>query len=412
RWADFGRSWNRKAAAYRPSVPFSGGGYQDPATRRYMARRRTELIAQFGSARDVPPGLQAAPVTEGIDVPDDAYRDGITAEAAVRTLRQFAETPDKPFFLAVGFQKPHLPFIAPKKYWDLYDPAEIPIVTDEFDIVAPSIARHASFELRTRGGVPNYGPIDDDLSRHLRHAYYACVSYIDAQLGKVLDELEATGFAENTVIVFWGDHGWHLGDHGIWGKATNYEVATRVPLIFAGPGVRESSRTDRIAELVDLYPTLLELAGATPKAGLDGDSLVDTLADGAEPDDAAFSQYPCAALREWAAMPLQPAMRESFFGPLISDIEARLAEESPRYDRTLYENEIMGYTVRTDRYRLVLWLDRRDPTGEPYAAELYDHESDTRERSSLADDPAYADVVTRLRGRLLSTYFPDAAGDL
>ena len=230
------KSWSGNPTFGPPYLPQPLQGYQLPASRATIERNTEELTAKYGPeiARS---GLIQGPVTECADVPDNAYQDGLTADAAVLTLRQLK---DKPFFFGVGFHKPHLPFIAPKKYWDLYDPADLELADHPFQPKdAPSIGLHASFELRTREGVPKYGQIDDKLARHLLHAYLACVSYVDAQIGKVLEELDQLGLRENTVIMLWGDHGWHLGEHGIWGKATNYEIATRVPLIVVPPGGRE-----------------------------------------------------------------------------------------------------------------------------------------------------------------------------
>jgi iduronate 2-sulfatase len=219
RMTDEEKSWSRKPTFGERYLPRPAQGYQLPENRERLKSERARLTAKYGELAQW--GLVHANVTECADVPDNAYQDGVTADAAVLTLR---EVKDKPFFLAAGFYKPHLPFIAPKKYWDMYDPADMILADNPFKPKdAPSIGLHASFELRTRGGVPKYGPIDDELSRHLLHAYLACTSYVDAQVGKILDKLDRLGLRDNTVIIFWGDHGWHLGEYGIWGKATNYE---------------------------------------------------------------------------------------------------------------------------------------------------------------------------------------------
>jgi iduronate 2-sulfatase len=246
--------------------------------------------------------------------------------------------------------------------------------------------------------VPKYGPIDDELARHLIHAYMACVSYVDAQIGKILDELDRLELSDNTVIMLWGDHGWHLGGYGIWGKATNYEIGTRVPLICCPPGGRaKPAASDALVELVDMYPTLCEMAGLPLPGHLEGCSFAPLIDDPNRPwKTAAFSQFPCPALREWAAMPLSTGMRETFFGPLIEDVEAQLARESPRYSRELYENHVMGYTMRTDRYRLVLWVDDRDRQGDPIAAELYDHDNDPHENVNVARESGNGKLVREL----------------
>jgi iduronate 2-sulfatase len=393
RMTDEEKSWSRKPTFGKRYLPRPAQGYQLPENRELLKSERARLTAKYGELAQW--GLVHANVTECADVPDNAYQDGVTADAAVLTLR---EVKDKPFFLAAGFYKPHLPFIAPKKYWDMYEPADMILADNPFKPKdAPSIGLHASFELRTRGGVPKYGPIDDELSRHLLHAYLSCTSYVDAQVGKILEELDRLGLRDNTVIIFWGDHGWHLGEYGIWGKATNYEIGTRVPLIISPPGGRPGAESDALVELIDMYPTLCEMTGIPLPDHLEGSSFAPLVADPDRPwKKAVFSQFPCPSLREWAAMPLSEGMRETFFGPLIRDVEAQLAKESPRYSRELYENHVMGYTMRTDRYRLVLWVDYRAPREEPIAVELYDHETDPKENVNLASRPEYAAVVDSL----------------
>ena len=184
---------------------------------------------------------------------------------------------------------------------------------------------HASFELRTRHGIPKSGPLDESLSRKLLHAYYACVSYVDAQIGRVLKILEENRVRDNTIIVVWGDHGWHLGEYGIWGKATNYEIATRVPLIISTPSMpQKGSPSNSVVELIDIYPTLCDLANIPQPDHLAGKSLVPVLHNpNAIVKGMAMSQFPTPALREWAADPLSPEMRETFFGPLISQVEQK-----------------------------------------------------------------------------------------
>ncbi len=223
------------------------------------------------------------PAFEMADVPDTSYADGLIAESAIQKLNELR---DRRFFLAVGFFKPHLPFTAPKPYWDLYDPAEIDLSPNPDAPVGTNPASlHNSGEM-----FGNYGQhadegaagkrIDDTYARTLRHAYRAAVSYVDAQIGKVLDELERLGLADKTVVVVWGDHGWHLGDHTIWGKHTTFERALRSPLIIRVPGmVSPGMPTNGIVETVDLYPTLAELCGLTPPDDLAGMSLIALLND-------------------------------------------------------------------------------------------------------------------------------------
>ncbi|WP_294358217.1 sulfatase [uncultured Sphingomonas sp.] len=208
---------------------------------------------------------------ESPDVPDDAYADGRIAARASKRLAELKAS-GTPFFLAVGFARPHLPFSVPKRYWDMYDPAKLPM--PDFERLpdgAPAFAGKLGGEIAAYKPVPegsksgaDYSP---ELKRKLIHGYYAGVSYVDAQIGKVLDTLDRQGLAKNTIVVLWGDHGWHLGDHGIWTKHTNFEQAVRQPLIIAGPGTGKAGQAPRqIAETVDVYPTLVKLAGlAYPK---------------------------------------------------------------------------------------------------------------------------------------------------
>lgn len=212
----------------------------------------------------------------------------------------------------------------------------------------PTIALHSSFELRSRTLVPTEGPIDEATSRQLLRAYYACTSFIDAQVGRVLAELDRQGLRDNTIIVVWGDHGWHLGEYGIWGKATDYEVATRVPLIVWTPDMAQRGRSTRgLVEFVDIYPTLCDLADLPTPSACEGRSFTAQLKDPAAPGKrAAFSQFPSPALREWAARPLSVAMCQTYFGPVIEGVEAELKEEhGDRYDADLFNNHLMGYSA-------------------------------------------------------------------
>jgi arylsulfatase A-like enzyme len=205
---------------------------------------------------------------------DDELPDGYTAAEAVKRLHGL-KGKGQPFFLAVGFLKPHLPFVAPKKYWDLYDPEKIPTpAIDHLPEGAPGFAGHTSGELHSYKNIPAGNPIPAGLAKTLRHGYYACVSYTDAQVGRLLNALEQEGLAQNTVVVFWGDHGWQLGDHGLWNKHTNFELATRAPLIMSVPGARSAGKKcEAPVEFVDVYPTLADVCGLPVPAGLDGRSL-------------------------------------------------------------------------------------------------------------------------------------------
>jgi iduronate 2-sulfatase len=279
--------------------------------------------------------------TENAPAEDAFYADGQVALEAVKRLQAAAQKPDEPFFLAVGFIRPHLPFVAPQKYWDLYQSKDIPMPqVTEPPAGSPDYAGQFGGELRQYSDMPEQGDLDDATTRRLIHGYYAATSYTDAQLGLVLDALDQSGLADNTIVVLWGDHGWHLGDHRFWCKHTNYEQAARIPLIVAAPGQGRGVKTKALVETVDLYPTLAELAGLPARAGLDGKSFAPVVAD------------PAANTRD------------------------SIIHVYPRGDR-------LGRAIRTSRYRLVEW---KEPGGSPDEAEfeLYDYETDPLETQNLA----------------------------
>lgn len=406
RMTDNDHSWSRKPAWKSVGVkrPVNPGSYALPKNRKLWKENGEKILAKYGKAGSG--GLIHGPAYEAADVPDHGYMDGFNARLAIATLKDHLQKKnDKPLFLALGFTKPHLDFIAPKKYWDLYDPADIKLATQT---KAPqdgaATGLHASFELRTRHGIPKSGPIGDDLARTLLHGYYACVSYVDAQIGMMIKAIDDAGIRDNTIIIVWGDHGWHLGDMGVWGKATNYEIATRVPLMIWTPDMKaRGKKTDALVELIDMYPTLCELAGLPLPKHLAGKSFVPLLSD---PDQkwksAAISQFPNPALREWAANPLSPGMRQTFFGPLIEDVEKRIIQQQgDAWNRDLFENHLMGYSMRTDRYRLVAWQDHRDPKAKPVFVELFDHKTDPTETVNIA--AKRPKLVERLTKQLSAT---------
>ena len=223
------------------------------------------------------------PATESADVDEKRYGDGESATVAIEKLEQFAKNPDQPFFLALGFYKPHLPFTAPKKYWDLYDRNEIEVVSNSKQPTdVPKVALHTSGELRAYSDIPPSGPVNDVKAKELIHGYRACVSFIDAQLGRVMSKLKETGLDQNTVVVLWSDHGWQLGEHGLWNKHSCFETSMWTPLIVSVPGdnsIRQGSRASGIVELIDIYPTLCELTGVEAPKDIDGESFVPLLGD-------------------------------------------------------------------------------------------------------------------------------------
>ncbi len=220
--------------------------------------------------------LVSGPAYECADVPDGDYNDGKTALKSIADMKRLKDL-GKPFFLAVGFVKPHLPFNAPKKYWDLYSPSDFSDKASDFwPENAPKQAFMNSGELRTYAGVPKSGPIGDDLEITLQHAYHACVSYTDASVGLLLDALDELGLRENTIVVLWGDHGWNLGEHAIWGKHNSFRTALAAPLIISAPDMA-SGTCASLAEFIDIYPTLTELCQLPTPSNLEGKSLVNVL---------------------------------------------------------------------------------------------------------------------------------------
>ena len=323
----------------------------------------------------VPPNLAlpigrkygSGPLCERRDVPDEAYYDGRVAAEAVRVL---GEVKDKPFFLAVGFWKPHAPFNAPKKYWDLYDPKALPKLNPARPTGAPEWAFHDSREIL--GAPPKQIKPNADQIAEMRHGYFANISYMDAQVGKVLKALDDNKLRDRTVIVFLADHGYHVGEHTLWAKTSCFEYDARVPLIVATPGMKTAGKaTASLAELLDLFPTLTDLCGLKPPAGLEGKSLAPVLADPTKSvQNVAFTQHP------------RPAY----------------------YDRTPSGvPEAMGYSVRTPAGRYTEWRDWK--TGKLLGAEYYDHARDPNELTNRLDEAKDSDDLKVAR-RALHAQFP------
>jgi iduronate 2-sulfatase len=305
----------------------------------------------------LPPDLSKVPKCEIRDVPDNAYFDGRVAEHAIKTLRAIQE---KPFFLAVGFWKPHSHFNAPKQYWDLYDPSDIQLpVNRQPPTEVPAIALHDSREiLRSYANSPNQYPTNHQ-SREMRRGYYANISYMDAQVGKVLTELDRLGLRSNTIVVLWSDHGFHLGEKGLWAKTSNFELDARVPLIISTPQYNQSQRTNSLVELLDIYPTLADLCNLEPPSNLAGQSLVDILKD------------PRTAVKQIA---LTQHCR-------------------PAYPANGADPDAIGYSIRTDRYRYTEW--RVFGSDRVLAYELYDHKKDPHETANVINQ-----VRQQLRNKL------------
>ena len=350
---------------------------------------------QMSAGLPVPPNTATDPSCECREVPDDAYFDGRIADLAINALRERASQKE-PFFLGVGFWKPHTPFNAPKKYWDMYDQSEIPAPIPAVAAPpknAPAIALHPSHEMRRvpkdyasrlmsdnppnvekdlAPCWPDYRALDEQAQRELRHGYYACISYADAQFGKMLDELDRLGLSDNTIIVVWGDQGYHLGEETLWGKMSNFEFGARSPLIIAAPGVTPTGRTTKaLTEFTDLYPTLVELCGLEMAEGLEGVSQVPVL------------KNPRASLRTCAGTQHpRPAL------PIGIPIDQWPVA--------------MGYSIRTDRWRYTEWRDWK--TGMIRVRELYDHANDPFETISIAKEPHVASIITFLSKEIETIY--------
>jgi iduronate 2-sulfatase len=322
-----------------------------PSVLHYNSHRNDKPLVDG----DVPPNLASG--TGGIecrDVPDNAYFDGRVAETAIDTLREVGQR-EKPFFLAVGFWKPHTPFNAPKTYWDLYDRDNVPVPSH---VMPPTDVPHIALTKdRYRGGQ------NSEFLREMHHGHLAAISYLDAQVGRVLDELDTLGLRKNTIVVFWSDHGLHLGEHGLTRKTTAFELDAHVPLIIATPDHNPGQRTDALVELLDLYPTLADLCGLPPPREVQGTSLAALLNDPAgDVKPVALTQTP-----------------------------------RPNYLRGK-QPPIMGYSIRAKRFRYTEWRDFK--TGNVQAKELYDHDNDPLETVNVAGHADHKATVVALAKEL------------
>lgn len=297
----------------------------------------------------------AVPAFDAVDCGDDDLLDGDTCVNAMEQLREHAKTPDKPFFLAVGFANPHVPWVSPKKYWDLYDREKIALPTNNFlPKGAPRFAATSGMDFRWYGNVPE-GDIPDSFGRECLHGYFAAISYVDAQVGRLLGALEQTGLAKNTIVVFWSDHGYYMGEHTWWGaKHNNYEGATRNTFIVSVPGMKTAGqKTQSLAQAVDIAPTLTELCGLPANSGFQGRSLKPVLDDPkVVVDDAAFSWYP----------------KEGW----------------------------LGVAMRMDKWRYVEWTK----PGEETQRELYNMVHDPQNDLNVADKPEHAQLLEVFSKRL------------
>lgn len=335
-------------------------GYALPENKAAQGLTREEALFENDNSKPIQ-SLPKGAVMERADVQDSLYADGLLAERVVERLRYAADHRDEPFFMAVGFVKPHLPFCAPSRYWDMHDPEKFALAEfQQAPVGAPDYAPTKWGELRQYRGIPEKGALDEKLQRELIHGYYAAASYMDAQVGKVLETLEASGLANDTIVVLWGDHGWHLGDHGMWCKHSNYEQAARIPLIVRVPG-KPAGEVKGLVETVDIYPTLAELAGLDAVGGEDGQSFSKAMD---EPD---------TVLRD------------------------HVIHVFPR-------GQILGRAIRTERYRLVEW--RKFGAEEAKSQwEFYDYEVDPLEKKNLFAE-ASRELIEELKAKLRSHPLP------
>ena len=324
--------------------------------------RRDEAVDRFGM------WYVKANATESVDLPDNVYYDGAQTDRALAELAELAELEGRqPFFFAIGYYRPHLPFNAPRRYWDLYDADSIALAPNpELPKGAPAVAGSNLAELRgyadfTGAPEPWEGRLSEADARRLKHGYYASVSYVDAQVGRLLDRLDELGLAKNTIVVLWGDHGYKLGEMNGWAKMSNYLIDTHSPLIIRAPGiVPEGLRLEQLVELVDVYPTVSELAGLPVPEGLQGTSAVPLVRN---PD------------RAW-----KPAVFSQFL----------------RRGRWVGADgvETMGYSMRTERYHYVAWVNWA--TRRITARELYDLDADPMETVNLAGRPEMRSLLEML----------------
>ena len=360
--------WDTMGDPLSWSIPTTRFGPRYYYTENGMRQAKQAFLKMY---KPVDPGpddwtekLVFGPITESPDVEDHVLYDGKVADAAVAALDALSRQAGQPFFLAVGFIKPHTPFVAPKKYFDMYSADDIELAPNaEFPDGAPGFAGHGSGEIRRYTDQPNHGPISEENRRRMLHAYRACTSFTDAQVGKVLDALQRFGLDDNSIVVLFGDHGYHLGEKGLWGKTTNFELDARVPLIVRAPAMKAAGqRTGALTELVDLYPTLVELAELPATQPLDGTSFARTLDDPQYASDAAaFTQY-------------------------------------PRGGNADLGGQMMGYSIRTNCWRYTEWVKRE--TGEVVAQELYDHRDNDAETVNVASRREHRELIAQLSQRL------------
>ncbi len=320
-------------------------------------------------------GWNTGPAWEAADVHDTMYYDGAQTELAKKALSRLAKN-QQPFYMGLGFFRPHLPFAVPKKYWDLYSPENIPLAANpEVPDSAPMFTMNSMYELRGYDGLKHIGhpqsdyQMNEDTARILKHGYYASVSYVDALLGNLFKHMKDIGIYDNTIIILWGDHGWKLGDHNSWGKMTNYNIDLQVPMVVRYPNQENrGAQTFELTELIDMFPSLCELAGIETPNYMQGTSFVPLIKN---PDlkwkDAAFSQF---------------------------HRRPKVSADGNRY---------MGYSINTKKYHYIEWYTwdaKLGLRGDFVAKELYDRENDPHETKNIASEPSVSKTIEDLSDQL------------
>lgn len=348
--------------------------YHTPEAQAIQLQRREEIMKRVPEGKRIyGDGWYSGPAYEIADLPDSVFYDGLQTQLALQTIERIKDK-DEPFYMGLGFFRPHLPFVAPKKYWDMYPPGSVSPAENNFlPENVPVMSANSNYELRNyvpyrSVGRPEDAPLADSAADILKRGYYACVSYVDACVGQLIQGLKDLDVYDNTIIIIWGDHGWKLGEHNGWGKQTNFHIDMHVPLMFRYPGQEKGVRSDALTELIDMFPTLCDMAGVEKADYLQGTSMVPLVED---PD------------REWKKAAFSQFRRR-----------ARVSKDG---------NEYMGYSMQTDQYHYIEWYEwdnGKKSKGALKARELYDHESDPQENQNIADEAGMEDIVNQLSEQL------------
>ena len=363
---------------YHYNVPNSIGtnGHDDPGSWELeLNPAGVDRLKEESQIYSLSPGQFGGTLSWLASAADDRqHTDGLNADDAEWVLERCARKKDRPFFLAVGFFRPHTPYVAPKSYFEMYPEKDVPIVEgikeDQADIPAPGLGSYKKEQDK----------LTPDLRRQARQAYYASISFMDAQVGRVVDALQRHGLADNTIIVFTSDHGYHMGEHGLWQKMSLFEESARVPLLIVAPGMKSTGAVAQTpVSHIDLLPTLAELCNVKAPANIQGQSLVPMLKD------------PSVAGRGWALTQVSRG--------------GGRARATVSTDRGSDGKRFFGYSLRTPRWRYTEW-----DAGE-LGRELYDHESDPRELTNLAEKPEHRATLAELQQQLhaaIRTTYPSS----